>query len=284
MPRFGTLALATALAALAVSPVSAALFFVFDPPNAKAGDLVTVRLGGTPAGFTAADRQRPFQKPLRLYLVPAAVAGRIHSPLDRRLHFVGVVTPDARGRGAVSFQLPPVATGEYTLARWCRTCSSGRTFVVVPGGTQTGLPEAERTLLRAELPDARETCPVTIPSRSTAPPGLERRPYWLTNGFLWTALPPEGVLRGRVAPDGSVSTKWLWFAARVDGDLRVRLERLDAPSAAVDAQTVRGWVEGFRGSATWAARMRFPAAGCWRISGRVADVTLSYVVAVTREP
>jgi hypothetical protein len=31
---------------------------------------------------------------------------------------------------------------------------------------------------------------------------------------------------------------------------------------------------------TWAARMYFPSEGCWRVTGRVEDVALSFVVQV----
>ncbi|MBA3434135.1 MAG: hypothetical protein H0U08_08590, partial [Actinobacteria bacterium] len=51
-----------------VSSASAALFFLFKPTAARTGDVVTVRLGGTPPGFTLDQRERPYRNGMRLYL------------------------------------------------------------------------------------------------------------------------------------------------------------------------------------------------------------------------
>jgi hypothetical protein len=282
--RLGALTVvAAAVAAALASTATAALFFLFEPTSAKAGDLVTVRLGGTPPSFTTSQRQRPFQQGLRVYLVAAEDAAEIRGRFDPRLSFLGRIVPDARGRGLLRFTVPPLDTGDYVLAYWCPGCArhGSPTF-----GVQT-IPRVARFRhlmgLRVELPDPREACPVTIPNATSAPPGLEPSARWHTNGFLWTGLPEDGVFSGgRVEPDGSIFEKWIWFAARVDGRFTVRLERLDAPGPTLEAETVRGSRTSFRGSATWAARMRFASPGCWRVTGRVGDVTLSYVIAVTR--
>lgn len=275
------LASAVVAAVMAVT-AQAALFFLFKPTAAKPGDLVTVRLGGTPANLTLAQREKPFQKPIRVYLVPNRVVGDVSSRFDPRLHFIGRIVPDRNSRGLLAFRVPPLDTNDYVVAYWCPGCarySFGRTF-----GVQT-IPEVSRYRrlmgLRVEMPDPKDACSVTIPNATSPPPGLAPSPRWHTNGFLWTGLPEDGVFsRGNMAPDGSIWTKWIWFAAGVDGEFRVRLERLDAPSAPVVAQTVRGWAEGFRGTASWAARVGFTNPGCWRITGRVGDISLSYVVKV----
>jgi hypothetical protein len=59
--RFGVLALVVSLAAIVVSSGQAALFFLFEPAAATANEMVTVRLGGTPASFTFAQREEPLE-------------------------------------------------------------------------------------------------------------------------------------------------------------------------------------------------------------------------------
>lgn len=219
--------------------------------------------------FTSVDRERPLGRALRLYLVPSGLTGAVRSPFDRRIHFVGVVVPDRRGRGVRTFTVPPVATGEYTMARWCVRCSFGRTFVV--GATGGGLPEADKTLLRIAMPSAPETCPVTVPN-GDRPPGAGSRVGFHGNGLLWVRLPPSGTY-----PPGW--QKILWFAGRVDGDLVVRLTRLDASAPTLVLDVTRGRPDWFQGHASWASRTPLQE-GCWRIEGRVRDVALSVVVRV----
>jgi hypothetical protein len=40
------------------------------------------------------------------------------------------------------------------------------------------------------------------------------------------------------------------------------------------------WGHDSYGRGGWASAVKFPSEGCWRISGRVRDITLSYVVRV----
>ena len=102
---------AAVIAAGVASSASAALFFLFKPTSADAGDVVTVRLGGTPADFTLEQREKPFRSGIRLYLVPSRVAGEISSRFDPRLHFIGRIVPDRNRRGVLSFRVPPVDGG-----------------------------------------------------------------------------------------------------------------------------------------------------------------------------
>jgi hypothetical protein len=34
----------------------------------------------------------------------------------------------------------------------------------------------------------------------------------------------------------------------------------------------------------WASAVKFPSEGCWRLTGRVGDIALSYVVKVVATP
>jgi len=126
-----------------------ALFFLFQPTSAAAGDLVTVRTVGTPLGFAAEDREGPLQQPIRLYLVRNEVAGTIRSRFDRRLHFVGRLVPDARGRAALTFAALPLDTGAYAVAAWCPGCakySRGSRFSVLRVDRQI-VPRFRRAML-----------------------------------------------------------------------------------------------------------------------------------------
>lgn len=251
----------------------AAFFFLFEPTNVRPGEVAVVRVGGTPAGFTLDQRERPFQPALRVYLVPRSIAGTVRSPSDRRLHFIGVLVPDRWGRGLLPFRVPPVDSGEYTAARWCRTCRTGRTFYVGAAGPDTALPDAERTLLHVDLPSARRTCPATK--------GRGRAETY-GNGLLSTRVSSIGTLIVQREAGGRLSTKLGWLPHKgLRGELVVRGERLDAPGR----MRVLGvyWGHASRGPAArggWASAVEFPSEGCWRISGRVRDVSLTYVARV----
>jgi hypothetical protein len=265
------LALAAAVvAAVVTSSATAALFFLFKPTTANTGDLVTVRLGGTPASFTLDDRQRPFQDAIRLYLVPQEVAGEVSSRFDPRLSFVGRIVPDRDARGVLSFRVPPLDTGAYALAYWCPGCA--RYSRGVAFGVQT-VPEVSRYRrsmgLRVRLPSATQTCPVSGE-------GV------YGNGLLSTWLPLGGVMSTRRDDDG-LFQKLGWLPHRPFPDsLTVRGERLDAPSPPLKVLGVY-WGYASSGPAangSWASAVKFPSEGCWRITGRVQDVSLSYVVKV----
>ena len=177
------LALAGAVVAVAIAPSAyAALFFLFKPTSAAPGERVTVRLGGTPASFTLADRKRPFKRAMRLYLVPNGIAGEVRSRFDPRLHFVGRLVPDKNTRGLLTFTVPPVDTDDYAVAAWCPGCarySSGRTFFTLP------VPGVSRYRdlmhLRVTMPSAADACPVTKGNTATgcSPPRFRPTAYSL---------------------------------------------------------------------------------------------------------
>jgi hypothetical protein len=178
----------------------AALFFLFDRPDAAPNDRVTVRTGGTPKAFMLSRRVKPFQRPIRLYLIRNDVAAGVRSRLDSRLNFVGSIVPDKNVRGVLTFSVPPLDAGEYTLAYWCPACaaySRGRTFFV--HDPDQWVPRyRSQALLRVAT---SEGCPVTLLNRNR-PPGQPRSVSWYGNGLLWAGLSPNGVYSvspGRVA-------------------------------------------------------------------------------------
>jgi hypothetical protein len=75
----------------------------------------------------------------------------------------------------------------------------------------------------------------------------------------------------------------LWVARDwtvVSGSFGVQYRMLDAPSAPQTAQTVSGTLGGYAGP-SWASRMSFQP-GCWQVTGRLLDMSLSFVVQVER--
>jgi hypothetical protein len=273
--RLGVLALVVSIAAaIIVSSAQAALFFLFEPTEATANDMVTVRLGGTPVSFTHDQREPPFERAIRVYLVPREVAEDVRARFDPRLHFVGTIVPDRKVRGILTFRAPPLDTGAYALAAWCPGCASysfGRTFFV-----QT-VPRVSRYRrwmgLNLRLPAAGASCPVTKGRHG--------------NGFLSVGLPEDGVLSMRREPDGTLFDKLGWLPKKGwGGNLTVRGERLDAPGRMHVLNVFWGhsYVNGRRIRGSWMTPVELPSEGCWRITGRVADISLSYVVKVVAAP
>jgi hypothetical protein len=64
-------------------------------------------------------RKKPFQRPVRLYLVRTAVAAQMRSRFDSRLSFVGSVALGRNGRGLLKLSIPPLDPGTYTITYWC---------------------------------------------------------------------------------------------------------------------------------------------------------------------
>ena len=102
------------------------------------------------------------------------------------------------------------------------------------------------------------------------------RRFTYGNGLLSSTLPPGGVVvAGRYESDGSLFWKPGWLPhGVVTRELTVKGERLDAPSSPMRVLAVR-W-----GGGSWRTASTFPSEGCWRITGRLGDITLSYVVKV----
>jgi hypothetical protein len=93
------------------------------------------------------------------------------------------------------------------------------------------------------------------------------------------------VAPSRVEPDGSIGWKFGWMPAGIDvrPGLTVSGRRLDVASLPL---RVRGVNWGYsctptgRSRGGWASAVSFPSAGCWKITGRVQDISLSFIVRV----
>lgn len=122
------------------------------------------------------------------------------------------------------------------------------------------------------------TCPVTPPNGSLPPGETVNSPDYLGNGELWTALWPDGKVimeSHNVEADGSYSMKW-GFIRGVTGPLIVEGHRLDA-----DAEPLRADIpEGYGDSGFQVTGLFFPTTGCWEVTARVGDSSLTFVTEV----
>jgi hypothetical protein len=167
--RVARLLIATAVIAIAVAgflarEADASLFFLFEPSTVHPGETVVVRTSGTSPRFTVADRVRPFQKPISLYLVSNRIADQVHSRHDARLVPVGVLVADKNGHGALAFKVPKLKADAYAAAAWCPGCASysrGRAFLAVKVDRQI-LPRYRSLMLLRVRPSTRRGWPWVI--------------------------------------------------------------------------------------------------------------------------
>ncbi len=269
------------VALAAPTGAGAAAFFVFDRATGLPNDRVTVRAGGTPKGFTLKQRVKPFRRPVRLYLVENDAATEVRSRFDPRLNFIGSVVPDKNGRALLTFSVPPLDPGAYTIAYWCPGCAAyslGRTFFV-QRADQVAPGYRSQTLLRIET---TQSCPVTLPN-ANRPPGQPRTVPWYGNGLLWAGVASDGVYAvspDRVAADGSIGNKLLWVTTPPWRAPTVSGERLDSSAPPLRALGANRGSFSDAANPSFMTPVVFAAAGCWRVSARLGDVSLTYVVNV----
>ena len=245
--------------------IAASLVALALPLDARAGDVFAFsRASAQPNERVHVRAETP--RPVRLYLVPAAAAA-VAVPTDRRLTFIGSLAPDRRDRGSLTFSVPPLDAGVYRLAVWCRTCGDGRFSV-------------QRSVRLRVLPTA--SCPVTRPN-GNRPPRQPRSVNWYGNGLLWARVEGDGsysVPREQVAADGSIGNKLLWVTTPPWSKPAVTGERLDAAAPPLKVLGVN--TGSFQGDVdpSHMTPVSFPSPGCWRLTARIADVSLVYVVQV----
>ena len=130
MTRFLRLSLAAAAGALlVVATASAAVNPLFKRASARVGERVAVDCGYV--GLHPGD--------VVLYLIKLNDVSRLFAvsrtsavvffdgppPRDRRLHNLGACRIRGQGNGHLTFTVPNVAPGRYTLVVWCKTCRKG---------------------------------------------------------------------------------------------------------------------------------------------------------------
>jgi hypothetical protein len=124
----------------------------------------------------------------------------------------------------------------------------------------------------------RGACDVTQPNGSQPPDGSIGGPNVHGNGSLWVAMPPSGVLVTEPGAGGSLQTKYPWWRA-VSGTLRLEGHRLDGPALPLTATDVP---DGYGAIGFQASAVTFPAEGCWEVTGRVGDASLTFVTLVLK--
>jgi hypothetical protein len=135
---------------------------------------------------------------------------------------------------------------------------------------------------KASGPPAHGTCPVTRPNGSVPPGESSGTPgaQYHGNGAIWTDLWQKGVFAAGpddVLADGSISMKFPWWRG-VTGELRVSGRRLDGPAPPLRARVDSYGPRGFQSTA-----VIFPVEGCWEVTGRAADASLTVVLLVVKQ-
>jgi len=122
-------------------------------------------------------------------------------------------------------------------------------------------------------------CPATVPNAST-PPGELPSPNHYGNGLIWVELWPGGIIQAKasdIQPDGSIAVKMPWWRG-VPGQLSVEGYRLDTTAPPLWANIPPGYGEsGFQ-----ATGLYFPSDGCWEVTGKVGNASLTFVTRIRR--
>jgi hypothetical protein len=133
-------------------------------------------------------------------------------------------------------------------------------------------------------------CPVTVPTKRTVPhragftaagfnygnAHLRAHLYW-PHGMLAAGVRPDGEAMAIINPDGSISAKLGWWRG-VPGKLRITGRRLY-----VSAPPLKGDVpDGYGSFGFVPSGLTFPAVGCWQVTGKVRQASLTFVVKVSK--
>ena len=123
-------------------------------------------------------------------------------------------------------------------------------------------------------------CLVTRPNGSTPPNEFPNRLQY-GNGALWTDLWPDGTVLippDNVGADGRLFMKWPWWRRERGQPLTIEGRRLDGPAPPLGADIPEGYDELY----FQATGLIFPTEGCWEVTGRAGDASLTFVVLVLR--
>jgi len=122
---------------------------------------------------------------------------------------------------------------------------------------------------------AATVCETTRPNGAT-PPGEQPSPDYYGNGRLFTTLSPNGEIRAD--PSGVKVPWWRALGVGVAGDLKIEGHEVTT-GAAVRAVIPEGYDQRFQ-----ATGLYFPSEGCFEITGRSGDASLTFVTKVTKVP
>ncbi len=135
-----------------------------------------------------------------------------------------------------------------------------------------------RSLDLQHTPGDDFACPVTQPNGSLPPGETVNSIYYHGNGELWTSLWRDGKVYMEAhnqEADGSFSMKW-GFVRGVTGPLTVEGHRIDA-----DAEPLRAEIpDGYGDTGFQVTGLIFPTTGCWEVTARVGESSLTFVTEV----
>lgn len=169
------------------------------------------------------------------------------------------------------------------IQRW--TCGSILLILAIPvlapsAGAASGHAQ-ERTRSTALTAAETPACPVTAPNGRGRAGQREGGNHG--NDALATSLWPAGRVDfrpggpGCVEPDGYLGMKWPWWRL-VGGALTVEGRRLDGSAGPLRVSIPKGYGEtGFQSTG-----LLFDGPGCWEVTGRVGDASLSFVTLVVK--
>ena len=127
-----------------------------------------------------------------------------------------------------------------------------------------------------------KNCPVTIATRTTAPPLRRTGNYHGTNA-LFTTLWPKGIARARadddLRPDGRIWIKFPWWKGPGGyGKLRITGAGVGGTIGTVSAHIPSGYGRSFQATA-----IIFPREGCFRVTATSGSARVSFVTFVLVE-
>jgi hypothetical protein len=127
-------------------------------------------------------------------------------------------------------------------------------------------------------------CAVTLPELAL-PPGESRAVHVGEENGHFVGLWPNGVVvfkpggAGTVESDGALSMKFWWWRPERGGRLEINGHRLDAVAGPLEAYVPEGYDDYFTPTG-----LSFPTQGCWEVTGRVGDATITFVTLVLVQP
>ncbi len=131
-------------------------------------------------------------------------------------------------------------------------------------------------------------CPITRPPNPPfappAPPApaSESAPFgefWYGTPALWTLLRPDGTWSGLPYHDGATGQKVFWWSRdyKWESPLTVTGVRIDGSAPPLSASAATNAFADDIGSSILVG-VDIPSAGCWKITGHLKGVDLSFVV------
>ena len=159
--------------------------------------------------------------------------------------------------------------------------------------TSTAIPEKSTSIETATsevIPhDPPVSCPITVPQDPAFTPpapydslGFEGE-FWYGSSSLWTAVRQDGIWEALPHnPEGYTQKVFWWrdgyvWSQEPQPALKVTGERLDAPAPPLHVSEATNASASDIGSAMLVG-VDMPTLGCWKITGKYADVELSFVV------